>query len=595
MKNVLAVLFLFWLSPGLIADPHCVQLYYDKGGADPSEPYHFGRVHTLFLQNLLGHFPSWQQVVLPVRNYQKGDLERCPVSFYIGTHYQSPVPAAFLQDYVSTKKTVVWMGYPIWSLGEKTLADLWGVQFNGLSVLDSENPDGEGFPGFFRFVDYKGERFEKLALWDKARFPKPIAAFELAKLKRLSPLAKSYELATAVHSVSGETVPYALRHSNHWYIAESPFAFMTEDDRYLVFADLLFDILGEAPRHTGKRPALLRIEDVHPMLPTWQLDRTVDALHKLKAPFAVSFIPHFLDPMGFDSFTPAERDVPITAAPAMAKSLDRAMKLGGSLVLHGYTHQYGKTPNPFSAESGDDFEFWDRVRNKPVAEDSVAWGLDRLEDAIHLTSRANQKFGTGLQPVAWLTPHYQASPLLCALFGRLWTWTIGRNIYFPSKVEGSGLPAGHRMDRSGPAARSARAAALSNLSVRYEPVAQPNGQFFPYEIFGDVYGQRVIPENLGNLQPYLNEQVHKTRSVAKVIAAMKRNRVLRDVWASFFLHPGMTDRREHEGLGAFPGDTKSVEDLVKAAHEYGYEFIDLKTWSQKREPALRPEPLERDR
>lgn len=56
----------------------------------------------------------------------------------------------------------------------------------------------------------------------------------------------------------GERRPYVINKGNHFYMADIPVSYVHESDRYLVFADLLFDILDEKPRHL-KRPALVGI------------------------------------------------------------------------------------------------------------------------------------------------------------------------------------------------------------------------------------------------------------------------------------------------------------------------------------------------
>ena len=60
----------------------------------------------------------------------------------------------------------------------------------------------------------------------------------------------------------GSTFPWALRSQNLTYVGELPFVYTSETDRYLVFADLLFDAL--APRTPERHRALLRLEDINP-------------------------------------------------------------------------------------------------------------------------------------------------------------------------------------------------------------------------------------------------------------------------------------------------------------------------------------------
>ena len=72
---------------------------------------------------------------------------------------------------------------------------------------------------------------------------------------------RSRVVAQAVRS-DGSTFPWALRSRNLTYVGELPFVYTSETDRYLVFADLLFDAL--APRTPERHRALLRLEDINP-------------------------------------------------------------------------------------------------------------------------------------------------------------------------------------------------------------------------------------------------------------------------------------------------------------------------------------------
>ncbi|MEY4632182.1 MAG: hypothetical protein RIQ81_2302, partial [Pseudomonadota bacterium] len=381
-------------------------------------------------------------------------------------------------------------------------------------------------------------------------------------------------------SLANHSRPWAIRSGkNRWFIAESPFSFITEDDRYLIMADLLFDMLDEKPRRrAGPRPALVRVEDVTPAMDPWLVREMSRALHEEKVLFAISVVPIFTDPLSSISELAEYSFVPMTAQPIMQSLLQKNVMDGASIVFHGVTHQSGRYRNPFSGCSGDDFEFWDKPRNGPISGDSAAFVINRLETGLKVLR------DSGLQPVAWLTPHYQASPLDYVLFGQLFRWNIGRVIYFPSKVtHPPEIPNDHRMDVATAVRPGARLLHAQMTAVEAAPGILPTGQFFPYEIFRDAYGQRIVPENLGNLQPYLNNQVLKSRTVDEILASARRNRVLRDSWASLFVHPLMIDSRTNSGTGRFSGDTSEVRRLVRTIRAMGYEFINLTAWIEDQE------------
>lgn len=568
----------------------CVRVYYDAVAGDESRTY-FGRVHAMYLDNLLGHFPHLQTFLAPIANYQTGQIESCKATIYVSTYYDAHVPKSFLEEFISTKKNVAWLGYNIWKLDADTIARTWGVKFKGFTKLDPEKPDGKKRPGFYRYYSYRDEEFEKYGEWDAKDPTRFHAAFEISVFEILNGSFEKNVLSWASHTSRTEPrIPYVLANNNKWYFGDSPFSYSIESDRYLIFADVLFDILGELPRRaSGPKPALFRVEDVHAMIPQWQILNMVDVLRRNKVPFSMTLIPIFSDPFGIEELNPVNRFVPLTRDRVFLDVLAYAQSSGASIFLHGLTHQFGRQRNPFSGVTGSDFEFWDRVRNTTLPDDSVEFVQNRIEDGVQLLQLA------GIRPLAWVTPHYQASPVAYSIFAQYFQWTNGRHIYFPyQKKQAQIVPEQWTVERSMVSGRASRANYTRDLVVTYDKSKQPNGQFYPYEIFGDQYGQRVIPENIGNVQAYMNEQVLKVLTVDGMIANMRRNRVLRDVWASYFIHPFCLSSHDNAGVGAFPGDVREIERLIKATRDYGYEFVDIASWINantfsKRKPTIEEE------
>jgi hypothetical protein len=138
-----------------LGPPKCANIYYDRS---PKAGYTFGRTHALFLQNLLGHFPNIQQYVAPIETYIEGEIDRCEATIYLGTHYETEVPEAFRQDFISTSRHVLWAGYHIWGFDPATLNQLWGVNYSGLTTIEPNRPDRYGQPGFFRQISRRFPR-----------------------------------------------------------------------------------------------------------------------------------------------------------------------------------------------------------------------------------------------------------------------------------------------------------------------------------------------------------------------------------------------------------------------------------------------------
>jgi uncharacterized protein YdaL len=527
---------------GLPARAQCVNLFYDAAGGATA------RTYAMALENLLGHFPSFRVQTATIETYRRGMLDACDASFYIGSFYDNKIPDDFLQDYATATKPVAWVGYNIWRLGSR-LPGALGATYLGLTPLDNAHKDAQGRPTFFRDFQYKGEVFSKYGEFgSNGKFA---ADFEMSQLRITDP--STQVLSTAVHNSSGATLPYIVRRQNRFFVADIPFTYIHEADRYLIFSDLLFDVLGQAPKYGTVRPAVLRIEDVHVCLPTRPLTALADLSERLHVPLHIAFIPIFKDPFDKTSMCGTQTEVSVDHATDFRPTLDRLKAVGARFIWHGVTHQLDQTPNP-SGVSGDDYEFWQIKSDTPAPLDSADWVLSRLERGWSSLAAA------GIHPKIWEVPHYMASALDYLIFGRVFGWNIGRIQYIP--VQASGLPAASpalTYAQSGSAGAAARKSAFARTQLQADP-SDRMFQYFPYEIARDVYGQKVFPENLGYAT------VAGPAGIAPLLSTAKRNRVLRDSWASFFYHPFL--------LGA-DGNTAALEQLITGLRQLGYEFVDL--------------------
>lgn len=514
----------------VVTDGKCIQVFYDTT-ADPT--YTTGRAYALMLLNLLGHFPEYQQVTGPIRLYKKGDLERCHASFYIGSYYNNVLPSAFISDYLSTTKTVVWLGYSIWQLGlefEKTFGYSSSVSF---TTLDTVNKSTDGKPSFFRDILYKGETFSKYGQYSDATNTKFVATPELVKFQsKLSDVATV--LVTAKHSFTNEVIPWALKAGNKYYVAEAPFSYVHERDRYLVFSDLLFDFLEEQPKH-AKKYALIRLEDVNPMSDQSLIDKAVGIMKK----YLVT--PHIAITPIYESATQTVR---MENSPLFLNLMQRYQSEGSIFLWHGNKYPYVTAT---SNASVTDF-------------------LGKLEDGFSSLKSA------AIAPKFWVTPNYTASTVDNIILGKSFNWNIGRAQYSDFRMKNLTAPVLNlTFDLTDPMRTQNRKDYFANIAVT--EVAKPASfsQFFPYEIYGNQYGQKVIPENLGNVTPTL-------RKVADILADAKRNLVLRDVWASVFYHPYLlSGTLNPDNINpALPTD---LENMVKGLQGMGYEFVNLNDYS----------------
>jgi uncharacterized protein YdaL len=197
-------------------------------------------------------------------------------------------------------------------------------------------------------------------------------------------------------------------------------------------------------------------------------------------------------------------------SPRVVAALKYLEREGGVLVEHGYTHQWDGGRNPYDAVTGDDVEFY-RVTETPdgrihdigpLPEDtSVAWSEHRIV-------AADQEFvaaGLGSARI-FEFPHYTAADRDYRAVAHRFPVRWERSDYFAGLLGGS--------------------------QVQYQHV---EGQFFPYVVH-DVYGSKVLPENLGDIAP-ATWHAYKVRLPSDVIRAARANLVVRDGFAAFYFHP----------------------------------------------------------
>lgn len=569
IKTVLGFVFIMGVSSCMssskVERPHlakCARVYYDNPiQENPFKEY--AKRGSVSLVNLLGHFKGWNKQRVSINDYKAGDLDECRANFYVGAFYDNIGSDAFYKDLANTKSTFMWIGYNIWGVPPRDLEHKFGLKYKGIKKASKTDKDSKGFPAFYKNFQYKGEVFSKSI--EKSKDPKHpySAAFELIQTEILK------KKETKVHAwahYSGKKerhkkLPYITQNGQYWYVADVPFSYIHTSDRYLIFADILFDVLKEEPRWKTKKPAFIRIEDVHPLIETQQINGYANYFSKRKVPFAISVIPVY---QNIEKETKKLIRVESSQKPEWIKSMKIAQEKGASLIFHGYTHQLDSYPNP-SGLSGWDYEFWDINKQTPVAQDSTKFILGRLEKGYA------EMVNTVGKPSAWITPHYDASPLGNLIFGRVFNWVIGR-IKYPSSfhvTEGEVMSREYSFMNSGVSGKDKRKEYLSKVNVVVPPKAMKNyaGEFFPYEIYHDLYGQSVIPENLHFVR--LKDPAQALREKRKLL---KKISILRDSWASFYIHPWI--------MGVDPkGVSKELDLYIKEARRLGWEFVDLKSWT----------------
>ncbi|MEO8361280.1 MAG: DUF2334 domain-containing protein [Vicinamibacteria bacterium] len=509
MKNILrrllplAFLTFAVVGPSPAQSTRSALILYD---APPSTEFEkLGQGYAIMLKNLLSHLDSDARL-MAVQDYTAGTLNAFDATFYLGAYYDNQVPSALLVDIKASTKTVVWFKYNLWQFAwdqQYGFTQKYGFSFTGLRGLNAEPTTAQPSPGFFDTVTYKKLPFVKYYAYDDALGQ--VNADPDIGVVRIDDALKAKTIVGISNPATKETAPYILRSGNFWYVADLPFSYIGPRDRYLVLADVLHDMMGV--QHAENHRAMVRLEDVGAMVSVKAMKTLSDYLWSKKIPYSIAVIPKYVDSLGiYNEGVP--QTVLLRQASNLRKALNYSVARGGEIVMHGYTHQYGAVKNANSGVSGDDYEFWNIVANAPVTEDSTPWALGRYNAG--LTDLRDNGYGA---PVAWEAPHYQSSALAAKATPQAFPTTYQRVVYYTADQPDFGASVG------------------KDFTL---------GQVFPYVIKKDYYGQRVLPENIGNIEYDIssvdpNSNFNYTWQDLEINARYAHT--VRDGFASFFFHP----------------------------------------------------------
>lgn len=507
-------------------------ILYDAPPATEFEKLGLG--YAIMLKNLISHFNSDAEL-MPVQNYVAGKINNFDATFYMGSYYDNQLPPALMADISTTQKTVVWFKYNLWQFAwdpQYNFAAKFGFNFSGLRGLNAAATSANPTPGFFDTVTYKKLPFVKYYAYDAAS--NQVNADPDIGFTTITDATKATAVVPVSNPKTSETAPYVVRSGKFWYFADMPFSYIGPRDRYLVLADMLHDILDS--KVVENHRALLRLEDVSALVSVANMKTLSDYLYSKRIPFSIAVIPRYEDPLGsYNGGTP--QTVPLSQAANLKRSLNYALPRGAEIVMHGYTHQYSNMRNKYTGVSGDDYEFWNIVANTPVAEDSTQWALGRY------TAGLNDLRLNGYNPVAWEAPHYHASPLASKATTQVFKTTYQRVVYFTADKPNL----------------------LANVSKDFAV-----GQIFPYVIPKDYYGQRVLPESVGNIE-YNISSIDPSSSFdytwQDLLINAQYGLVVRDGFASFFFHPFWLDATINK-----PGFA-DLKSLVDGITKLGYTWV----------------------
>ncbi|HBG2114931.1 DUF2334 domain-containing protein [Clostridioides difficile] len=176
--------------------------------------------------------------------------------------------------------------------------------------------------------------------------------------------------------------PYIINDKNLFYVSKLDL----DGVLFYIFCDSLNDIFNIKTFDKGR--IFVRIEDVHAFREPKNLVEIADYLSSKNIPFTIALIPAYVNPKNHKLITLSE-------SPEIVKAIKYMQDKGGTVILHGYTHQYKK-----EEVSGEGYEFWDGKKDEPLKENMKIFVKDRVLNGLRVCIE------NGIYPLAFEAPHY---------------------------------------------------------------------------------------------------------------------------------------------------------------------------------------------
>ncbi|SJP26523.1 DUF2334 domain-containing protein [Clostridioides difficile] len=176
--------------------------------------------------------------------------------------------------------------------------------------------------------------------------------------------------------------PYIINDKNLFYVSKLDL----DGVLFYIFCDSLNDIFNIKTFDKGR--IFVRIEDVHAFREPKNLVEIADYLSSKNIPFTIALIPAYVNSKNHKVITLSE-------SPEIVKAIKYMQDKGGTVILHGYTHQYKK-----EEVSGEGYEFWDGKKDEPLKENMKIFVKDRVLNGLRVCIE------NGIYPLAFEAPHY---------------------------------------------------------------------------------------------------------------------------------------------------------------------------------------------
>lgn len=334
--------------------------------------------HQRLLNMLLGHFTT-NMSFKSISEVKETDVEQVTHLFYYG-HIEERLPTFFPSLIESYTGTIVALGYNVEQLGNhfSFIEPIAKEQMNEIALVSDKDKKITFAPNIVLNIDVS----EETEILVKGRYGE-----------------KEY--------------PLFVKNKRNYYYASSDI----RPPSSIFIAEALHDVFEE--EHTNSHPAYIRLEDIHPLVDPTNMMQIAEILKEKSIPYMIAVIPVYTNPE-------TGKQNHFSDSPNLLKVLKYMQDNGGSIVLHGYTHQFR------TSETGEGFEFWDVEHNKPIYhqqdekvdiktrqdfDSAVKYqeylagqkAYEREYIQTKLTRGIQELTNYGLYPLAFEAPHYTMS------------------------------------------------------------------------------------------------------------------------------------------------------------------------------------------
>ena len=475
-SNLLAHISILLLASGLFAKAQSLNRPTTARGAEAKTLVVYADTHATYsladdltaLKLQLRRVAS-QLETIPVA---QADAAKISAADYVVVFCPQPFPALsaeFLKAVSEATHPLLWVGY---GLDQLTKLPAYKTQFSVAPFASDQTPLA---------INYKGRDWQ---------LPPPVwLPVIIDPANTNANVIISLSVSNATETINR---PLCWQTGSFTYFAGVP----TMTANSLLFSDALLDFFGA----TGVQVPMsaVRIDGYHCHQDHLEFRHLVDYLRERGHPFVVGVIPVYFDPE-------TKKIQDLDSQPEFVAALRYAQRNGGRLIVQGFA-------NSRKAATGQEPEFWDASLDRPVADDSADYVVERIQQGVRLMLKH------GLFPVGWQTPFNSASRVDYAEIGK----------HFSTAFERVQLS-----DATG----------LEN--------------FAPSGITVDDVGRLIVPENLGSVNG-------QKSNAAKIQARAELLAELRGTVSAFSFPAFLTDEKLKQVIGILEKTKTPFLDLGNA-------------------------------